>query len=463
MKSQVYFAIQVVLFCFLIVFFTRPFTYSQVLISVHPLEEPEIYCPDDIVVFTGSDSCMAWVHVPQPEIISSCGEYEYYNNYTWTQDASSIYPVGLVELWWHVIDSCGMDSCMMRVIVIDVQPPMITCPFDEVGLTSSNRCDGYVEIAQATAEDNCYVEQVWNNYNLTSNASDFYSVGTTEVFWYAEDIYGNKDSCMMNVTVIDTISPQITCPPDLYIEKMSDLPPILKSVSDFQDAGGVITDNCEVADLDIDMQIISGHCPRIIDRRYRAWDIFGNSSLCKQKIIQNDTIFPTLSCPNDTSIYTQSDEDVYIEIPLPDCIDSNGIQQLINDFNGTNNASGYYPVGLSVVNWTATDSCENSSSCYMEVQIINNMGFKDHDLLSFEIYPNPSSGDAIINIASKSASDITVHVVDLTGKEILSETLPVSSQHESHRVRVTDLNEGIYMVRVVTETRSYTKKLVVLR
>ncbi len=131
----------------------------------------------------------------------------------------------------------------------------------------------------AIITDNCEVDTVWNSYNLTTNASDTYEVGANDVWWFAVDIYGNTDSCMMIVTVEDTIAPVITCPADTIVYAMVDscwanvvLPP------------ATAIDNCEV-DSVWNGYNLSGDASGLYevgatDVWWYAVDIYGNIDSC---------------------------------------------------------------------------------------------------------------------------------------------------------------------------------------
>ena len=54
---------------------------------------------------------------------------------------------------------------------------------------------------------------------------------------------------------------------------------------------------------------------------------------------------------------------------VPVTSDNCGVDSTINDFNGTGDASGFYPVGTHNVTWTTTDVNGNSTTCTVVVQI----------------------------------------------------------------------------------------------
>ena len=58
-----------------------------------------------------------------------------------------------------------------------------------------------------------------------------------------------------------------------------------------------------------------------------------------------------------------------LSIPAPAVNDNCGVASVINDFNGTSDASDTYPVGTTTVIWTVTDIHGNVTTCSFEVTI----------------------------------------------------------------------------------------------
>jgi hypothetical protein len=92
-----------------------------------------------------------------------------------------------------------------------------------------------------------------------------------------------------------------------------------------------------------------------------------------------------------------------------DMATSNSSIDLLNDFNGTSDASGAYPVGTTKVIWTATDAAGNTATCEQMVTVHQDMGA----LESFVIF---SSEGAIGNTGvSTVTGDIGTYVGAITG------------------------------------------------
>ena len=75
--------------------------------------------------------------------------------------------------------------------------------------TTYDGCLALVELTSPTATDNCTTVTITNSQNGTSNASDWYPVGTTNVVWTAKDASGNSSTCIQAITVVDNIAPVV--------------------------------------------------------------------------------------------------------------------------------------------------------------------------------------------------------------------------------------------------------------
>jgi len=92
---------------------------------------------------------------------------------------------------------------------------------------------------------------------------------------------------------------------------------------------------------------------------------------------------------------------------------------------------------------------------------INNVFGNDSKM---EIYPNPTSSTANITFDLKSASDVTVEIVDAVGHIV--NTIPTQKMNAGAQkisVSTANLANGIYNVKVTTEAGSVSKRLTVVK
>src|SRR5690606_6373995 len=103
---------------------------------------------------------------------------------------------------------------------------------------------------------------------------------------------------------------------------------------------------------------------------YTVTDIHGNSTTCSFTVTITDDENPTITCP--ANINQTADAGVCnaaVTVPAPQAADNCGVLSVTNDFNGTANASGTYPVGTTTVVYTVTDIHGNSTTCSFTVTI----------------------------------------------------------------------------------------------
>jgi gliding motility-associated-like protein len=341
-------------------------------VTVFDNEPPQIICPPDTLVSTEPDTCGAWVNVPLTDVFDNCGIDQYWNNYNFTTDASDYYPVGTWVVTWYITDIHGMtDSCSHTVVVVDDLPPVIVCPPDTLIYAQLGECEFELDPGLPVATDNCAIDEVWNSYTGTGSADTTYYTGVTIVTWYATDIYGNIDSCSMSVTILDTIPPQIACPPDTLLYATPDLCGIYTEV-------GVATavDNCEIDSIwndytGVNSSLATYPVGQIILTWY-AVDLSGNIDSCQQVVNVIDTIPPDITCPDDIIVSADPGEcSAYVQVPLPPYSDNCAADPPVNDYNWTTNATDTYPVGTWDVWWYVADIYGNEDSCMMTITVID--------------------------------------------------------------------------------------------
>ena len=74
---------------------------------------------------------------------------------------------------------------------------------------------------------------------------------------------------------------------------------------------------------------------------------------------------------------------------------------------------------------------------------------------SFKLYPNPSNS-GFVNITSTGLGAIQTNVFDMLGKQVVIDTTVVNG-----RLNVSDLNAGIYIVKLTQNNSTTTKKLII--
>ena len=131
-------------------------------------------------------------------------------------------------------------------------------------------------------------------------------------------------------------------------------------------------------------------------------------------ITESDSKAPTITCGGEIdTIVATGDCQIELEISAPSVNDNcaTGLMAT-NDFNGTEDASGLFPAGTTVITWTATDNAGNSATCEQIITvksqpIANDDLVEVHDLSPQLISPLLNDTDCDNNIDT-SSFEITI-------------------------------------------------------
>lgn len=350
------------------------------IFTIVDTEDPIISCPQNVTANVDLTNCVATgVNLDTPVVSDDC------SNVTITNDAPSAFPPGVTIVTWTATDACGnFSTCQQTVTVEDLLPPSVECPADPAPVNAApGTCSAFVTVPPPNVTDPCPVNITNNSPYQTSltNASGTYPVGTTVVTWTITGISGVSTSCTQNVTVVDNQLPTITCPqnvtalappPACSLEVITILPP-------------TINDNCDPTDLTLSWEktgatsgIGTGNINGTVFNvgvttvTYTVTDPYNNNASCSFTVTVNDEVPPTvITCPGNQVVNNNPGEcyaDVIVH--LPEVEDLCGeIVSYSNDFNGGTNASGQYPVGITVVTWTFLDDSGNDATCQHTITV----------------------------------------------------------------------------------------------
>ncbi|WP_159521612.1 DUF2341 domain-containing protein [Sunxiuqinia indica] len=139
---------------------------------------------------------------------------------------------------------------------------------------------------------------------------------------------------------------------------------------------------------------------------FTATDPCGLTATCYLDVTVNDKIDPIIACGGDI---TADATDNPLAIPQPSFDDNCSGAVLTNDFNGTDDASGAYPVGTTTVVWTVTDASGNTATCSFDVTIDEVCAISD---VSFTPITCTGDDDAAIQITATGFGQINYSIDD---------------------------------------------------
>ncbi|MGE4618647.1 MAG: HYR domain-containing protein [Planctomycetota bacterium] len=322
-------------------------------VIVTDVEGPSIVgLPVTIDVENTVSECGTLVTWDDPIIEDACDTPTFSSTHT----SGDFFPVGQTTVEYFANDLSGNASTYAFVVTVnDTELPVITSlPLNQVVNAPPGHCAAAVNWNLPTATDNCEVSQL-----VTSFYSGMeYSVGTTTVLVVATDSSNNQVTASFQITVLDDEYPVIVgMPNDLTYSADSGL--CGTSVS-WLDPTGV--DGCGLASFE------SSHSPGSFFNvgstivTYVATDTSGNSVLDTFTVTVQDNQSPNIVPPLPVTVTAPVGEcGSYVDVPALETLDACGDVVVVNDFNGTENASGYYTRGNTLINWTATDINGNVS------------------------------------------------------------------------------------------------------
>ncbi|MBI2006400.1 MAG: HYR domain-containing protein, partial [Nitrosopumilales archaeon] len=370
--------------------------------------------PDLVVESSNSKQT---VELTMPEVKDTVGVLSL------TNDAPEVFPLGDTVVTWTAIDVVKNSAITtQKVTVVDTIPPTITAPNDVVvEATSFN--ENVVELGEATVVDNGKI------LSITNDAPISFSIGDTTITWMASDEAGNIATATQKISVIDTTIPQIISPENIIFEAISidenvvklvaptviDVQPVIIandaplvfSLGDTvvtwmatDSSGNLVTatqtvsvvdttapkitapndvtveaiglENNVVSLGDLSVEDITGvaaithNAPEQfpLGTTIVTWtvtDNYGNIITADQKVTVIDTTSPTIDAPKDLVVEASSLEENFVELGEPQIKDIIGIESITND------APAVFPLGMTTVTWTVTDTSGNTAT---DAQII---------------------------------------------------------------------------------------------
>jgi hypothetical protein len=99
-------------------------------------------------------------------------------------------------------------------------------------------------------------------------------------------------------------------------------------------------------------------------------------------------------------------------------------------------------------------SQSSPSNLLFGIELVSSLGVNDNDISSLSLYPNPATR-GVVNIETAVQGDKQVIVMDVLGKTVINTTI------SGTELNIASLKSGVYMVQVVQNDATATRKLVV--
>ena len=267
-----------------------------------------------------------------------------------TNDAPEFFPIGETIVTWIATDIVGNTSSIeQKITVYDSTFPTLQIPADIV-IEATSYDQNYINLGEAIASDNSEIT------SITNDAPEFFALGETTVTWTTIDSSNNFTSMTQLVSVVDTTVPEILPLEDITLEATSVDENIVNLdnpiTSDVQDVIIYLTapDIFPVGETTVTWTVVDGS---------------DNSSTADQIITIVDTTKPALSIPKDQIVEASSLQDTLVEIGQARAHDITGISSIVH------NAPNVFPLGSTLIAWTATDNHGNTTTAYQRITIVD--------------------------------------------------------------------------------------------
>lgn len=115
---------------------------------------------------------------------------------------------------------------------------------------------------------------------------------------------------------------------------------------------------------------------------------------------------------------------------------------------------------IFIVNAVDANGCEASDQITINV---NSVGISENELGKFiNIYPNPSSDILNIAFSFDESKDLTIELLDINSK-IINNKIYKDIQSDQYLIDLSNLSEGVYLIRINDGTTVYTSKISIVR
>ena len=336
-------------------------------VTVTDTTAPTITAPDDISVegdtAGGADPAgTALAALLAGAVVSDVVD----SSVTVTTNAPALFPVGATVVTFTATDDAGNTATdTATVTVTDTTAPTITAPDDiSVEGDTAGGADPAGTALAALLAGAVVSDVVDSSVTVTTNAPALFPVGATVVTFTATDDAGNTATDTATVTVTDTTAPTITAPDDISVEgdtaggadpAGTALAALLAGavVSDVVDSSVTVTTNAPAL-FPVGATVVT----------FTATDDAGNTATDTATVTVTDTTAPTITAPDDISVEgdTTGGADP-AGTALADFLASAVVSDLVDSsVTVTTNAPALFPVGATVVTFTATDDAGNVST-----------------------------------------------------------------------------------------------------
>ncbi|HEX8723402.1 MAG TPA: PxKF domain-containing protein [Pyrinomonadaceae bacterium] len=280
------------------------------------------------------------------------------------------YPVGTTLITWTVTEASGRTaSCTQRITVRATERAALTisCPADVNAQAPDGACQATVSTGAPTTNLTDSHVSVAGVRSDGRPLADPYPAGQTSITWTAtDDTDDSVASCVqtVNVTASHDSPPTLHVPDDVTVETSS-----CSAILDDELGVATAEGNCgagavSITRTGVPLRFIFPVGTTVIT--YTARDAAGHVVTGTQRVTVHESTPPTITAPADVEAFADASCVATVALGTPAASDNcRGVRV-------TNNAPAAFPLGQTVVTWTATDASGNTATDTQVVTVVDN-------------------------------------------------------------------------------------------
>ena len=307
-------------------------------------------------------------------------------------NAPSVFSLGSTLIAWTATDNHGnITTAYQTITVVDTTSPIIISPQD-ITSEATDPTMNYIELGELVASDSVGIESIINDKPIT------FPFGSTTVTWTVTDTSGNISQATQVVTLVDTTLPEIFAPTDIVAEATGLSSTMVElGEATAHDIMGIAS----VTEYPSNFFVLGE-----TTITWTATDTSGNSASATQTITIVDTTSPSITAPSSITMEATSADSNMVILGNPVSSDLVDIPSI------SNNAPNLFPLGETIVTWTATDISGNIASATQTVTIVDTTS--PELIIPEDIMIGAFSLEKQVEIGEAQANDLAGSILTIT-------------------------------------------------
>ncbi len=143
------------------------------------------------------------------------------------------------------------------------------------------------------------------------------------------------------------------------------------------------------------------------------------------------------------------------------------------EFSGYMRLKGFPIPGIfggdTIIDFSVLQSMGGGQAPQLDLEVIEqgaecsnqiSSSVKESDLFSsVKVYPNPNKGVFHLELNAERNAEASIAILDITGRNVFSETVTMTSGFLKKEIRLTGMPSGIYLLKIHDKTGTITRKI----